>query len=139
MRDRIFFDTNILVYSFSVTEPEKAEKALSFLDDCIPVVSAQVLNEFTNVMVKSGHSLERVKLEVKNIVAVCEVVDLTKELTFDAIERKDKFSYSYYDSLIIAAALESGCAKLYTEDMQNGQIINHRLKLVNPFLSGEST
>jgi len=45
-----------------------------------------------------------------------------------------KYHFSFYDSLIIAAALESGCSTLYTEDMHNGQVIEDRLKIVNPFV-----
>jgi len=44
-----------------------------------------------------------------------------------------RYSYSYYDSLIISAALEANCDTLYSEDMQNGQIIEKVLRIVNPF------
>ena len=53
-----------------------------------------------------------------------------------AVELKESYGYSYYDSLMLASALESDCDIILTEDMQDGQIIENRLKIINPFEKG---
>jgi len=62
-----------------------------------------------------------------------KVLPIYFELSLKAVQIKLKYFFSYWDSLIIASALESGCSILYTEDMQDGQLIEERLKIVNPF------
>jgi predicted nucleic acid-binding protein len=62
-----------------------------------------------------------------------EVIEIDKSLVLEAMEISIRYKYSYWDSLIVAAALGTGCSMLYTEDLHDGQIINGRLKIVNPF------
>ncbi|MBX6423467.1 PIN domain-containing protein [Thermosulfurimonas sp. F29] len=69
--------------------------------------------------------------------AFMEIFDfaiITKRDIKKAMFVKEKYKYNYWDSLIIASALENDCSVLYTEDMQHGQIIEGRLKIVNPFV-----
>ncbi|MBL7906267.1 MAG: PIN domain-containing protein [Bacteroidales bacterium] len=58
----------------------------------------------------------------------------TPETIIHACEIKDKYRYSFYDSLIIASALEAGCNSLYSEDMQHNQMIENTLRILNPFI-----
>nr|WP_289626254.1 PIN domain-containing protein [Desulfonauticus submarinus] len=67
------------------------------------------------------------------IIDVVMVVPLTLDIVRKSWEIKEKYKFSYWDSLIVASALENNCSILYTEDMQDGQIIEKKLEIVNPF------
>ena len=131
---RTFIDTNILIYAFTADEPDKRETALKFLDNCLPVISAQVIKEFSNVLLKKTDIHPHiVKKTVNEIIEITDVVTEKPELILAAFDIHEKYQYSFYDSLIIAAALHAKCQILLSEDMQNGQIIDENLKIINPF------
>ena len=67
---------------------------------------------------------------------MCQVELITLATVHVALEIRERYGFSWYDSLIVAAALESGCELLYSEDMQHGQVIEGRLRVINPFLPG---
>ncbi len=69
------------------------------------------------------------------VQAACSVVLVTPETIVQALALAQKYQYSYYDSLILAAALSAGCKTLATEDMQHGQVVEATLKIRNPFSS----
>ena len=75
--------------------------------------------------------------EVKQIIAAinanCRVSIITYDIVQTALDFKERYGYSYYDSLILVSAIESGCNKLFSEDMRDGQIIEKRLQIINPF------
>ena len=127
----VFFDTNLLLYLLA-EDAGKADQAEALLASG-GVVSVQVLNEFANVaMRKLAMSIAEVREVLATIRAICIVnpVDIeTHELGLDLAER---YRYSVYDSLILAAALRAGCAVLYTEDLRQRQRID-RLTIQNPF------
>lgn len=132
----VFIDTNILIYRSFGTEQQK-----SLIDEILKnhenemVISTQVLNEFVNTSVKKKFFTtekllwDTLILFVKNFT----VSALSPQTIFDAIEIRKKYKYSHYDSLIIASALENNCSLLYTEDLQHGQKIKNKLKIINPF------
>jgi len=131
---KTFADTNIVIYAFTSDEPEKQVQTLRFLDDCQPVVSTQVLKEFSNVLLKKGNVRHaRIKEIVSEITEVASVVNEELTLILDSIDIQERYKFSFYDSLIIAAALNSQCQTLLSEDMQDGQIIDGRLRIVNPY------
>jgi predicted nucleic acid-binding protein len=74
------------------------------------------------------------------LVAMCQVEIISLVTIHTALDIRERYSFSWYDSLIVAAALEAGCDTLdtldtlYSEDMQNSQVINGRLRIVNPFV-----
>lgn len=131
MKDRIFVDTNILVYAL-LDDSQKQQTALNLLQSGC-VISIQVLNEFTNVARKKAkldwqeiHALSNAIQSLAEIVPV-DVPTHNRALTIAA-----NYGYSFYDSLIIAAASESGCNLLLSEDMQHAQTISD-LTISNPF------
>ena len=131
---RTFVDTNVLVYAFTKDEPEKQERALSALDNCLPVISSQVLKEFANVLLKKKSVDVQVILDtLHEIMGVAEIVEEKAGLVCSALRTSEKYGYSFYDSLIIEAALAADCAVLLSEDMQDGQIIGNKLRILNPF------
>jgi len=135
MKDLKFVDSNILLYCYSDTEPEKKARAIDISKGTNVFISTQVLKEFSNILSK------KFKFEWKDIAnAIDEVV--TNYMIFinhpDTIKSAcaiaDKYQFSFYDSLIIASALEANCKILYTEDLQHNQLIENKLRIVNPFI-----
>jgi len=134
MKDRVFLDTNIFVYTQSAIEPRKRAICLRIIDQYDCFVSTQVLNEISNVMLKK---LKMGTGDVKQIVAAvndnCNVNIVNYDTVQKSLNLNEKYGYTYYDSLILASALESGCQRVFTEDMQDGQVIDNRLTIINPF------
>jgi predicted nucleic acid-binding protein len=125
-----FFDTNVLVYGF--LDLEKRGRALEVMADG-GVISAQVLNEFTNVARKR----ERPWSDIEAAVAVIrdqfdEIVPLTQELHASAMVVARDHRLAFFDALIVAAARFAHCETLYSEDMHHGGRL-HGLTIVNPF------
>ena len=132
---KAFIDTNILIYAFTTDEPEKQEIALKFLDNCLPVISTQVIKEFSNVLLrKTSIDLENIQEIIGGIIGISDVVNEEIELIFSAFDIHKRYQFSFYDSLVIATAINAKCQVLLSEDMQNGQVIDEKLKIVNPFL-----
>ena len=131
---RTFVDTNILIYAFTADDPAKQETALKALEYCLPVISTQVIREFSNVILrKTDIDLQTIKEIVSEITEVAYLVNEELGLIFAALDIHKRYKFSFYDSLIIAAAISSKCQVLLSEDMQDGQIINEELIIVNPF------
>ena len=134
MKGRIFIDSNLWVYLYS--DRDKGNIVRNIIEDYFIdiVLSAQVLGEFFNVLTRK---IMRTKKEAREIISDLamnfEVIEIDKSLVLEAMEISIRYKYSYWDSLIVAAALGTGCSMLYTEDLHDGQIINGRLKIVNPF------
>ena len=133
MSGRSFFDTTILIYAISSEQP-RAAMAEKLLADG-GWISVQVLNEFAAVARrKLDMSWEETREALLAIRALCETpTPLSIETHQAALEIAARYGYQIYDALILAAALESHCDILYTEDMQNGQVIGP-LIIRNPFL-----
>ena len=134
MNDNCFIDTNILVYCYTDDEPIKQQKALKIANGSDTFISTQVLTELSNTLKRkfklSWQAVEKVISEVNSDFNVY----VNKPATIErACQIADKFQYSFYDSLIIAAALSCNCKTLYSEDMQDGQVIENSLTIVNPF------
>lgn len=126
-----FFDTNILVYAF--LDIEKRKVALELIGDG-GIISAQVLNEFTNV---ARRLRQRAWPEIELAVAVIrdhfpDVVPLTADTHKNALALARDHGLAFYDALIVAAAIEAGCDMLWSEDMQHGRVIDG-LTIRNPF------
>ena len=127
-----FFDTNILVYAFANDEPKRRIAQQSLVLGGL--ISAQVLNEFTNVLRKKQ------ALDWPQIEAALGVVErwfetvspLTRETHRMAVDLARDHVISFYDALIVAAAIEADCDSLYSEDLQNGRRFGDCV-VVNPF------
>jgi predicted nucleic acid-binding protein len=129
---KIFFDTNTLLYLLS-SDNKKADWVSNNLRHH-NVISVQVLNEFTSA------SLRKIKISSSELDEFLDLFTSTfhvRSLDIDTFETglmvSRRYGYQHYDSMIIAAALQAGCERLYSEDMQHRQIIDKRLQIVNPF------
>ena len=136
MNDKVFLDTNILVYLYSEDEQSKRYMAYEFVNNYNCITSTQTLNEASNVWFKK-HSLgtSQIFKYLDEIESVCDDVALIQRRTINiALSIKERYGFSYYDCLIISSALENGCTIVLTEDMNGNQFINSKLRIVNPFI-----
>jgi predicted nucleic acid-binding protein len=130
---RIALDSNIIIYNHSLSCENKMLIAVGFFNEN-PVVSSQVISEYLNVMRK------KFKMEKNELIQLCSlwlekctvrpVILSTIKLAQNLVS---KYDFQIFDGIIIAAALEANCDILYSEDLQDGQIIENSLKIVNPF------
>ncbi|MDX1574612.1 MAG: PIN domain-containing protein [Kiloniellales bacterium] len=131
-RPRGFLDTDVLVYAF--TSDRRAPTAQALLEqDC--VISVQGLNEFANVArQKLAMSWAEVGEALSAIRTLCPTIrPLDLETHLDALRLAERYGYAIFDALIIAAALRAGCDALFSEDLQDGMLIDGRLRIVDPF------
>jgi predicted nucleic acid-binding protein len=127
-----FVDTHVVLYSLS-DDVAKRRRALAILVDR-PMLSLQVLNEAANVMRrKLGFAIPAIREVVLRWMGESRLHPLAPSTLLSALDVAQRYGFSHYDSLIVAAALEAGCATLYSEDLQNGQVIDQRLTIINPF------
>jgi predicted nucleic acid-binding protein len=127
-----FLDTNVLIYAF--TDDPRNQKAQELLGKGC-VIGVQVLNEFTNVARrKLGMTWEELREALSSILIVCPtVLPMDLEIHSDAIAIAERYDYRIFDALMIASALHGGCEILWSEDMQDGMVIDGRLRIANPF------
>ena len=133
MSAKPFLDTNIIVYAFS-TNDARSRKAEALIEDG-GVISVQVLNEFVHVLRrKQGRDWQEIvdALDVLRILLDAPA-PVTVELHQTAIKIARRQNFSIYDSLIVAAAQDTGCQVLYSEDFQHGQRVD-QLTIRNPFV-----
>jgi predicted nucleic acid-binding protein len=127
-----FLDTNVLLYLLSA-DAARADRAESLLADG-GTISVQVLNEFASVALRK---LDMPVAELREILepvrSVCRVEPVTEDTHDRALGLVERYRFSLYDAMLVAAALSAGCTRLYSEDLQHGQLINRQLRIVNPF------
>jgi len=133
MSDNVFLDTNIFIYAYS-NELDKKERSFELLNKLPCITSTQALSELSNVCFKKLKFLDNaISKVIKEVMSFCDIFIVNETTIQRAIFIKGRYGYSYYDSLILASALESNCSILYSEDLQHGQVIENLLKIVNPF------
>ncbi len=134
MSDRIFMDTNIWIYLYSDdTKSEIAEHLINRYFEHI-VISTQVLGECFSILTKKRIKTSEEAKEIVNDMAMAYLtIGIDWFSVLKALDIHTRYQYAYYDSLIIASALERNCSILYTEDMQHDQIIEHQLRIIDPF------
>lgn len=136
MIEKYFVDTNILVYSLDNNFPKKKTQSreiiLKLLTENSGVLSTQVFQEFYYVSVQKLHSDS---ITIKNLLKhfeKFEVIQINTALIYEAIDCSLSNTISFWDALIVAAAISANCNKIYSEDFNNGQIIKG-IEIVNPF------
>lgn len=112
----------------------KCTIALELLEKSpILISSKQVLNEYYSVMLKKKIADPVIQDNINVMISICniQIIHITTLLLTHKL--KLKYGFSYWDSLILASALEANCSVLYTEDMQHNQVIENKLTVMNPF------
>jgi predicted nucleic acid-binding protein len=139
MNGNYFLDTNIFIYQLEKLDETKFNIARRLIAEGMVEQSAkisfQVVQECINIALRKAEiklSHQDIKAYMENVLMpLCQVIP-NKELYAHAIDLQARYQYGFYDSLIIAAALEAGCNVLYTEDLQDGQVIDG-LVIKDPF------
>ncbi len=139
--NRVFFDTNILVYAYDRSELQKSKIAAHLIQEAWAqhhaVTSFQVLQEFLVTVIwkiETPLPLEEVEKILKNFCTL-EPVVTNHEIVFDACRLQARYKWHYWDAAIVAQALSSNCTTLYSEDFQDGFKIDG-LTMKNPFAVG---
>jgi predicted nucleic acid-binding protein len=132
MTAKAFFDTNILIYALSDQDKTKNLKARKIMSNG-GVISSQVVAETcVNLKRKINYPEDLLEKCIKGIYTQFEVIPLGEEIFVRSCLLRGRYSLSFWDSLIVAAALESGCETIYSEDLQHGQNFENS-KIINPF------
>lgn len=140
MNDRFFLDTNIFVYSFDDSDVKKARRASELIQSAVAtrkgLVSYQVVQEFFNVALrKFAQPMSTAEAEqyMSAVFRPLLGIHSSNSLFSEALQLTGRHRLSWYDSLIVAAALSSDCRTLYSEELQNGQRFGN-VQVKNPFL-----
>jgi predicted nucleic acid-binding protein len=135
MNAKPFLDTNVVLYAFR--EGDSRSQKVEALLAKGGLISLQVLNEFAAVTRrKLNKSWEEIGRALGVLRVFCpEPAPLTVKTHEAALQIAERYKYSIHDGLIIAAALETGCKVLYSEDLQDGQVVENSLTIQNPFKS----
>lgn len=135
MSAKCFIDSNIWLYAFMDITSEKRSRALQLIEQKEAALSTQVINEVCcNLLRKARYSETEIQQTVINFQDRYRILDVTAHIIHQASMLRESYSLSYWDSLIIATAVDANCTIVYSEDMQNGLRIDN-LVIVNPFLS----
>lgn len=131
-----FLDTNIFVYAVDNNYPEKQKIARKLISELTKndkaVLSTQVLQEFYNIATKKmGISKEKARAIIDSLIPV-RTIDTTRKIVVNAIEINIKYQFSIWDSLVLSAAKSGGCTRIYTDDLNSGEIVEG-VEIINPF------
>lgn len=127
-----FFDTNVLLYlaSGDAQKADQAEKVIARGG----TISVQVLNEITNVARrKMRMSWVDIRTFLSMLQGLLTVHSVTLETHETGLMLAEQYNFSIYDAMIVAAALHAGCETLWSEDMQDGLVLDRGLRILNPF------
>ncbi len=136
MRDNTysFVDTNIWLYSFINSDEIKNKTAKILIENTEIIVSSQVINELCfNLMRKAKFNETQIQNIISDFYHYFYVVQFNERITLKASELRCRYSFSFWDSLIVASALSANADIIYSEDMQNGLIVENKIKIINPF------
>jgi len=140
MSDKYFLDTNIFVYSFDPVDPRKARIAEELVTrgvgSRLGVISYQVVQEFMNVSLrqfKATMTVAELELYFFKVLLPMMTIPSSSGLFLEGLRLQAAGQIAWYDSLVVAAAIQGGCEVLYSEDMQHGRRFGD-LVIQNPFL-----
>jgi predicted nucleic acid-binding protein len=132
-----FVDTNIWLYAFIESDdPTKSAAARGLIAEIEPIVSVQVVNEVcVNLLRRAAFSEDQIGRLISSFYQRYVVVELGQPVMMEASRLRSRYSLSFWDSMIVAAALQAGASVLYSEDMQHGWQLEEQLRVLDPFRS----
>jgi len=131
---RVALDSNILIYNHSLDCKDKRTIARNFFNEN-PVISSQVISEYLNVMIRNFKMQKQELIQICSLwLEKCTVQPVILSTVKLAQNLVSKYDFQIFDGIIAAAALEADCDILYSEDMQDGQVIENTLQIKNPFV-----
>lgn len=130
-----FVDSNVWLYAFIQTpDQDKTAIAKTAIQSNEIVISSQVINEVcVNLIKKARFNEASIRNLIDSFYSKYRVAGITKAILVEASELRDRYRFSYWDSLIVACALTEGATVVYSEDMHSGLIVESRLQILNPF------
>ena len=131
-----FIDTNVWLYAFIASQDERKSNLANKLiqGSRSTVVSVQVINEVCGNLVKREQfTPAQTRDVISDFYATCVVVSQDEIVLMMATELRERYSLSYWDSLIVASAIISGATTLFSEDLHDGLVVNQQVTIVNPF------
>jgi predicted nucleic acid-binding protein len=133
MKGKYFIDSNVILYCYMKDVENKAALALRLLNNDNCIISSQVVGEVcNNLKKKSGFSPDELKQVIGEFYNEFTVIPVEFDIYYKATELLNRFSLSFWDSVIVSAAILGGADILYSEDMQN-ELVIESVKIVNPF------
>jgi len=138
MYEKYFIDSNVWLYLLLADDENKYLTAKQFINNCISygkvIVSWQVINEVSANLLKNRFSENEIVTTVKWLLKIAEMQDFSEDILLFASSLRKNHLFSFWDSLILSAALKANCDYIVSEDMQHNQLLNRNLKIINPFL-----
>jgi len=133
-----FIDTNIWLYAFIETDDAaKSATARALIQETEPVVSTQVINEVcVNLLRQANFTEGQISQLIESFYEKYPVIELNRPVLLTASQLRQRYSLSFWDSIIAASALSAGVSILYSEDLQHGLIIEGQLQVLNLFVQG---
>ena len=132
-----FLDSNVWLYALTEQDETRKEKAADLIEKHKERIcfSTQVINEVClNLKRKSAFNEQDVSLLIESFYLNYEIIELNREILLKASDLRERYNLSFWDGLIAASALFADAEVLYSEDMQNGLLIEKKLRIINPFL-----
>jgi len=134
MPDKVFLDSNILIYAFSKSESKKCGIARKLWCRPDAWVSTQVINEVANVLSRKFNvPFADISKTVDQIIQTLPIFTVDVDIVRKALTLAEQHPHSYFDALILATASHLGCSTLYSEDLQHQGVIGG-VRIINPFL-----
>lgn len=132
--DLCFTDSNLWLYTFIAQDPNKAATARQIIQNNDICLSSQVVNEVcSNLLRKASYNEAQLQQVIARFYFAYQVVDLDEQILLAASDLRLKYGFSFWDGMIVAAALSANATILYSEDMHDGLLIENKLRIVNPF------
>jgi predicted nucleic acid-binding protein len=133
MIDKPTLDTNVLIYAFGKQDDARKQVAKDIITKC-NIISLQVVNETVYVLLKKfKFQLPEVDSVIHFMKQKFVISDLNIHTLDQTVKIAARYGFSFWDSMILASALNNHCSILYTEDLKHNQIIEDRLLIINPF------
>ena len=137
MSNNIFLDTNLWIYLYAKNPPEKYQQVAKIINNSssLLLISTQVLGELFHVLTRKKFTSRTDAIAIiSDIINTFPIQAINTTEVIQALEINAKYNYSYWDSLIIATALLGKCSIIYSEDMQHNQLIDNKVRILNPFV-----
>ena len=130
MIEKIFVDSNIWLYLFLQDNSNKykiVEKYISENDNSLMFISYQVINEVTNQLIRNNFNETIIRKNIDYLYKICTISNFSKDVLFLASSLREKYTFSFWDSMIVSSSLTCGCTILASEDMQDGLNIDNMI------------
>jgi predicted nucleic acid-binding protein len=140
MSGRVLLDTNVLVYLYDPVDTAKQDRAIEIVNKLVrsarAVISTQVLSEFFAATTRTRCPLLRPAeaiASIRNYLAVCEVLNVTRLITLEALRGVETYSFGFWDAQVWATARLNQISEIYSEDFNVGAVIEG-VRFTNPLL-----